>query len=214
VNTRFHVDLLHPGWEIETWRDWFTGARGGRRLALFAAGGAALLLVVLLAGVLPTYWRLSADARVVPELQRQLAARDADLMLLRSNLRALSQEAGRQVRWAELLAMLSRAMPTTLRLELVELARVAPPAAGGQPAGAAARGEEALRIEAVTPLQPGSAPLSDVARLLAALASDPALGRRFELRNWEVKPSTAITPDGEQLLNVGVVLAERPERPE
>jgi hypothetical protein len=214
VNTRFHVDLLHPGWEVETWRDWFTGARGGRRLALLAAGGAALVLAVLAAGVLPTYRRLSGDLAAVPELRRDLAARDADLMRLRSNLRALSDEARRQVRWTELLAVLSRATPAALRLQLVELTRVTPPAGAGQPAAASPKVEEALRIEAVTPLRPGPAPLSDVAQLMAALARDPALARRFELRNWEVKPVPAVTPAGEQLLAVSIVLAERPERPE
>jgi hypothetical protein len=213
VNTRFHVDLLHPGWEVETWRDWFTGARGGRRLALFAAGGLVVLLVVLLAGLLPTYWRRAADATAVPGLSRELASRDAELMLVRSHLRALSAEARRQVRWADLLAMLSRAMPAALRLQLVELTRVAPPAAG-PPSGAQGKVDEALRIEAVTPLRPGSAPLSDVAQLMAALAQDPVLARRFELRTWEVKPSPVVTPAGEQLLGVSIVLTERPERPE
>jgi hypothetical protein len=150
----------------------------------------------------------------MPELRRDLSARDADLMLLRSNSKALADEARRQVRWAEVLAMLSRAMPAALRLQLVELARVAPPPVAGQPSSASVKPEEVLKVEAVTPLRAGSAPLADVAQLVGALAQDPALARRFQLRNWELKPSPAVSPGGEQLLTVSIVLSERPERPE
>lgn len=217
MNTRFHVDLLHPGWEVETWQDWFTGPLGGRRLGLFAAGSLAVLLIVLVAGLLPTYWSVSADSRALPSMRRDLSARDAELMLLRSNVQALSQEARRQVRWADVLGALGRAAPASLRLQLVELARVVPPPPGaaatpapGQGASAASKADEVLRIEAVTPLRPGSAALVDLAQLIGALARDPALAARFELRSWDVKPSPVATPTGEQLLGVSIVMAERP----
>ena len=210
---RFRVDLLHPGALGESWPAWFTGPRGGRRLLASAAGAALALSVVLVAGLLPAQWRLSADPAAVPALRRDLTRRDLELGLLRSNLRGLSQEARRQVRWADLLTTLGQETPSSLRLQLVEVARVAPapPAAPAAPAAAAAaRGEETLRIEALTPLRPGSPPLLDVAQFIGSLMRDPALGRRFELRSWEIKPSP-ITAGGEPLLGVSIVMAERPQ---
>jgi hypothetical protein len=211
VNTRFEIDLLHPGLVAQTWQEWFVGPRGWRRLALLAVGGVAILLVVLVAGILPTYWRLSGDLNAVPGLRRDLAARDSDLGLLRSNLRALSQEALRQVRWADLLTTFSEQMPPTLRLQLVEAARAGPPPGPGQPPGAAARFEGTLRIEAITPLRPGSLPLLDIAQFMAGLMRAPGVNKRLQLKSWEVKPAAAATPSGEQYLSISIVLAERPQ---
>ena len=211
MSARFEIDLLHPGWVAQTWQDWFVGERGWRRLALVAGGGVAILLVVLVAGILPTYWRLSDDLKFVPSLRRDLAARDADLGLLRSNLGALSAEARRQVRWSELLTTLSGEIPPALRLQLVEAARAAPPPGAGPPPAAAARFEGTLRIEAITPLRPGSPPLLDVAQFMAGLMRDPAVNKRLQLRSWEIKPSAFATPAGEQYLTVSIVLVERPQ---
>ncbi len=211
MTTRFHVDLLHPGGVAETWQEWFTGPRGGRRLALLALCAVVLLLAVLAVGVVPAQRRLTSDLNAMPALRRDLASRGSDLGLLRSNLQGLSKEARRQVRWSDLLAMFSRDTPPDLRLQIVEMARVASPPPPGQPAGTPGKSEETLRIEALTPLRPGSAPLSDVGRFMAALMRDPEVAKRFELKSWDVKPSPTVTPAGEQLLSVNIVLVERPQ---
>ena len=207
MNARFEVDLLHPGGVARTWRDWLVGPRGWQRLALLAAGGAAILLAVLVAGILPAYWRLSGDLHAVPALRRALAARDSDLGLLRSGLGALSQEARRQVRWADLLTTLSGEIPPALKLRLVEAARVGPPAGPGLPSGAAAKLE--LRIEAITPLRPGSPPLLVAAQFMAGLMRDPAVSRRFHLKSWEIKPGVVAARSGEPHLGISIALAER-----
>ena len=113
--------------------------------------------------------------------------------------------------WGELLATLGRQMPSMLRLQLVEVARVSPPSTPGQPAGPSARAEEVLRIEALTPLRPGGPPLLEVAQFIAALTRDPAVSRRFALRSWEIKPSAGAASSGEQFLGITIVLAGRPE---
>jgi len=149
----------------------------------------------------------------VPALRRDLAARDADLGRLRSNLQALAREARRQLHWAPLMTLLSQQIPPALKLQLVETARAAPPAAPGSPAAppASAKTEETLRIEALTPLRPGSAPLVDVAQFMGALMRDPAVNSRFVLKSWEIKPTATAAPSGEALLSVSIVLAERPQ---
>jgi hypothetical protein len=171
-----------------------------------------MLAIVLVVGVMPTYWRVSGDRDAVPRLQRDLAARDADLAVLRAHLYALGQEARRQMRWAELLTAFGRHTPPALRLQLVEVGRVAPPTPpAGQAAGAvAARAEETLRLEAVTPLRAGSPPLLEIAQFMAALMRDPAVGRRFQLKSWEIKPPSAATAAGDAFLTVTIILVERP----
>ena len=209
ASTRFHVDLLHPGRVGRSWQDWVLGSRGARRLGFVILLGALVLLAILCAGVWPASRRLAGDLGAAPGLARDLAARDTDLRLLRSNAQALSQEARRQMRWADVLTTLGRETPPGLRLQLVEVGRPAPAAGAGPAAGAAPRGEETLRIEALTLARPGSAPLVDVAQFMAGLIRDPAVSRRFALKSWEIKPSTIATPSGEQLLAVSIVLAER-----
>ncbi len=205
MSTRFQVDLLHPGWVAETWQEWFVGPKGAKRLAMLTVGCVVVLLIVL-AAMLPTYWKLSQNLSAVPGLQRDLAARETDLSLLRSNLGALAEEARRQIRWAEVLGTLSQQIPPTLKLQLVEAARGAP-AAGGQQAGTPGGSGGLLRIDAVTPLRPGSPPLLEVAQFMAGLMRDPAVNKRFELKSWEIKPGAAGA--GVPLLNVGIVLSER-----
>ena len=222
MSTRFRVDLLHPGmdlrpagWLAQTWEESFIGSGGERRLAVFTLGCIAVLLVILVAVILPTYWRLSNDLNAVPGLRRDLAARESDLNLLRSNLTGLAEEARRQVRWGELLGSLSQQIPASLRLQVVDAVQVVPGgpaaqpgAAGGQ--GAPARLENTIRVDAVTPMRPGSPPLLEVAQFMAGLTRDPAVHRRFQLRNWEIKPGAAVG-EGIQLLNISFVLAERPQ---
>jgi hypothetical protein len=208
MSTRFHIDLLRPGAVGEGWQEWFVGAKGVRRLALFGLGCVAVLVLVLVTLILPTQWRLSSDLTEAPRLQRDLTLRESDLGVLRSNLQALAEEAQRQVRWAEVLTAIGQQIPATFKLQVVETAGAALPSAPGQPAGTAARVESTLRIEAVTPLRPGSPALLEVAQFMAGLMRDPAVSKRFRLKSWEIKPP-ASGSTGVPLLNVSIVLAER-----
>jgi hypothetical protein len=216
ASTRFHVDLLHPGRVARSWQDWVTGSRGGQRLALVTLAGALILLAIFFAGVLPASRRLAGALAAVPGLTSDLAARDADLRLLRSSLLVLSQEARRQVRWADVLTTLGQQTPPGLKLQLVEVGRTAPTTGSSPPAGAtqgtgaaAGRAEETLRIEALTSARPGSPPLVDVAQFMAGLIRDPAVSRRFVLKTWEIKPAAVASPAGDQLLAISIVLIER-----
>jgi len=209
MSGRFAVDLLHPGRVSVTWQEWFVGPQGRRRLGFFVLGGVGLLLLILVGGVLPTYWRLSADLNAIPRLRNDLAATEADLGLLRTNLQALAVEARRQVRWADLMDAFSQQTPPALKVQSIQFTRITPPAAPGQQPQDA-RPEGGLRIEAVTPLRPGSPPLLDVATFMAGLMRDPAVNKRFRLRSWEIKPPAGGPADGLQFLNVTVVLSERP----
>lgn len=207
MSARFSIDLLRPGRVAQTWQEPFVGAQGRRHLTLFVLGAIGVLLLVLVAGILPTYWRLSADLNAIPRLQADLSATEADLGTLRTNLRALTNEAKRQVRWAELLATFSQQIPATLRLQVVEATRVAgaaPPP--GQPAAAA---ESLLKIEAITPVRPGHPPLLEIAQFMAGIMRDPAVNKRFQLKSWEIKPPSS-GAEGTQFLNIVITFSERP----
>jgi len=209
MSGRFAIDLLRPGRVAQTWEEWFTGAAGRRRVVLFALAGVGVLLLILVGGILPTYWRLSDDLSALPNLRRDLGATEADLNVLRTNLQALTQEARRQVRWAELLNAFSQQTPATLKLVKLEAVRVVPPPpAPGQPPQVA-RPEGTLRIDAVTPLVAGAPPLLEIAQFMAGLMRDPSVNKRFTLTNWEIKPGAA-GPDSAPLLNVTIFLGERP----
>jgi hypothetical protein len=208
VSGRFQLDLLRPGRVAYTWKDWFVGAEGPRRLVYAAITSAALLALVLVVGVLPASWRLSSDLGALPQLRRDIATSQNDLNLLRANLQALSLEARRHVRWGDVLTTFSNQTPPTLRIQKVEAVR---PAAPGQPAGAPAPAGS-LRVEALTLLRPGSPPLLDAGQFMAGLMRDPAMNRRYELRSWEIRPATPPSgaPEGPQYLLISVTLAERP----
>lgn len=208
MSTRFQIDLLHPGRVAQTWQEWFVGPQGARRLLLSALGAMVVLLLVLVAGILPTYWRLSADLNAIPRLQKDLGATEADLGLLRTNLRALTEEARRQVRWAELLTALSQHIPPTLRLVLVESARPTPIPGVAPPPGQARTLAGELRLESLTPVRPGSPPLLDIAQFMAGLMRDPSVNRRFVLKAWEIRPPTG-TGEEAQFLNIAVTLQEK-----
>lgn len=212
MSTRFRVDLIHPGIDLgqtgriaQNWEEWLTGPTGIRRLAVFALACAAVLIVVLVAGILPPYWQLSKDLSAVPGLRRDLAAREQDLGLLRSNLNALSEEARRQVQWGEVLGTLAQQIPTTLKLQSVDVGT----SAGTPGAPPSARPENTLRIEAVTPLRPGSPPLLEVAQFMAGIMRDPAVSKRFQLKSWEIKPGAATSDKSAPMLNVSILLTER-----
>jgi hypothetical protein len=216
VSTRFRVDLLHPGVDLgrtggfaQNWEEWFTGPTGMRRLALLGLACAAVLIVILVAGIIPPYWQLSKDLSAVPGLRRDLAAREQDLNLLRSNLSALSDEARKQVRWGEVLGTLSQQIPATMRLQSVDVSTNIPGAGAGSQAPPTARLENVLRIEAVTPLRPGSPPLLEVAQFMAGIMRDPAINRRFQLKSWEIKPSPPAADGSGPLLHITILLAER-----
>jgi hypothetical protein len=212
VTARFTVDLLHPGALGRTWRERFLGPSGARRLGLVTMIAVGVLLLILVAGILPTHWRKSEDVSALPGLREDLRTREADLGALRANLRALGAEARQQVRWGEVLTALSREIPGTVRLTQVDAQRPAPPPAQAAAArGPAPRADRTIRVDAVTPLRAGGAPLLDVARFMAGLMRDPALARRFTLTSWEIKPPTAPRQalDETQFLLATIVFTER-----
>src|SRR5207247_4845758 len=111
-----------------------------------------------------------------------------------------------------LLTAFSQQTPATLKLMKLEAVRVTSPPPAGTPAGQPApdvRPEGLLRIEAITPLVPGSPPLLEIAQFMAGLMRDPAVNKRFTLKSWEIKPPAGGTPEGQQFLNVNIVLGER-----
>lgn len=213
MSARFQVDLLHPGLPSQGRLDWFVGSMGLRHLAVVTLGAAAVLLLVAAGLILPPYWALSADRSAVPALRSDLAAREADLSLLRANLQGLTQEARRQLRWADLLAALSQQTPPGLKVQHLEGVRgAALPASGQPPAGQAPKDlkiEATLRIDAITPQRPGGAPLLEVAQFMASLMRDPAVNKRFQLKGWEIKPGAA--GEASEFLNVSIVFGERPQ---
>ena len=218
MSGRFSIDLLHPGHVADTWQDWFIGSQGRRRLIIAAALSAGVLLLVVIALILPTRLRLSQDLGAIPKLRADLAARDGDLTVLRQDLQALSVEAKRQVRWAEVLNAFRQQIPSTLKLQKVEegVAVAAPTGPPGQsqpqaaPAGAVGAGE--LRIEALTPLRPGPPPLLEIAQFMGGLLKDPSVAKRYQLKSWEIKqPGGGGAAVGEGAhLQIVIVLAEKP----
>jgi hypothetical protein len=216
MSTRFSIDLAHPGHVADTWQDWFIGPQGRRRWVI-AAAGCGIVLVVVIALILPTRIRLSQDVGAIPRLRADLAARQGDLNVLRANLQALSLEARRQVRWAEMLNAFRQQIPATLKLQKVEVGAV--PAASttaqsgqAQPVGAPPAAASELRIEAVTPLRPGPPPLIEIAQFMGGLMKDPTVGRRYQLKSWEIKQAGAAgsQPAGErEQLLVLIVLSEK-----
>jgi hypothetical protein len=209
VSRRFSIDLIHPGQLSLSWQEWFVGNRGARRLTAVALAGILMLVLIMVGGILPTYWRLSSDLNATPRLQKDLAASEGDLNVLRTNLQALTLEARRQVRWAELLGAFSQHIPATMRLQTVEASRPVPATSGGQPPPDA-KAEGVLRIESVTPVRSGSQPLLEVAQFMAGLMRDPAVNKRFQLKSWDIKPpGGAGAEDEAQYLNITILLSER-----
>ncbi|HET8577041.1 MAG TPA: hypothetical protein VFO18_08085 [Methylomirabilota bacterium] len=216
---RFAVDLLHPGRVAQTWQDWFVGTQGRRRF-LFALSGCVVVLIIAAVPWIITSLRLSGDQGSLPRLRADLAGRDGELRLLRADLQALSVEAKRQVRWAEVMTALSQQIPPTLKLTKVEALRAGPPPAPspGQPPPPTptpvSAGEGELRIEAITPLKPGSPNMLEIAQFMAGLLKDPAVNKRFQLKNWEIKPGTPASGggqaqgEGEKMIQIIIVLSE------
>ena len=215
MSGRFSVDLLHPGHVADTWQDWFIGPQGRRRLIIAVGFSAGVLLLVVIALILPVRLRLSQDVGAIPKLRADLATRDGDLTVLRQDLQALSVEAKRQVRWAEVLNAFRQQIPSTLKLQKVEAGGAAAAAPGppgqAQPQGGGAGAGE-LRIEALTPLRPGPPPLLEIAQFMGGLLKDPSVAKRYQLKSWEIKPpggGGAAPGEGAQL-QIVIVLAEKP----
>ena len=122
------------------------------------------------------------------------------LSALKGELERLRFETDR--RWGELLTALGQAIPPALKIQTVEATRAPAPAAPGAPPGTALS-ENVLRIEAVTPIRPGSPPLLEVAQFMAGLMREPAVNKRFQLRSWDIKPGAG------SLLSISIVLGER-----
>lgn len=211
MNRRFSIDLIHPGQLSLTWQEWFIGNRGSRRLTAFVLAGIFVLVLTLMIGILPTYWRLSSDLSAIPQLQKDLAASEGDLNVLRTNVQALTLEARRQVRWAELLGAFSQHIPATMRLQAIEATRPVGAVGAGQPPPLPdAKAEGVLRVESVTPLRSGSQPLLEVAQFMAGLMRDPAVNKRFQLKSWDIKPPGGGSAEDEtQYLNITILLSER-----
>jgi hypothetical protein len=221
MSGRFSVDLLHPGHVADTWQDWFIGPQGRRRLIVAAGISAGVLLLVVLALILPVRLRLSENVGAIPKLRADLATRDGDLTVLRQDIQALSVEAKRQIRWAEVLNAFRQQIPATLKLQKVESGGPGAAPGGGAPGqagqpqpqaqpGLAGAGE--LRIEALTPLRPGPPPLLEIAQFMGGLLKDPAVSGRYQLKSWEIKQpggGGAAAGEGAQL-QIVIVLAEKP----
>ena len=217
MSARFTIDLAHLGHVADTWQDWFIGPQGRRRWAIAAASCGVLLLAVVIALILPLRFRLSSDVGAIPKLRADLSSLDGKLNLIRADLQALSLEAKRQVRWAEMLNAFRQQIPATLKLQKVEVGAV--PAASttaqsgqAQPVGAPPAAASELRIEAVTPLRPGPPPLIEIAQFMGGLMKDPTVGRRYQLKSWEIKQAGAggSQPAGErEQLLVLIVLSEK-----
>jgi hypothetical protein len=219
MSGRFSVDLLHPGHVADTWQDWFIGPQGRRRLIVAAGVSAGVLLLVVLAFILPVRLRLSENVGAIPKLRADLATREGELNVLRQDIQALSVEAKRQVRWAEVLNAFRQQIPATLKLQKVESGGPAAAPAGAAPGQTAQQqappgltGAAELRIEALTPLRPGPPPLLEIAQFMGGLLKDPAVSARYQLKSWEIKQpggGGATAGEGAQL-QIVIVLAEKP----
>jgi len=64
-----------------------------------------------------------------------------------------------------------------------------------------------LQIEVSTTMEPASSRLVEIANFMAALARDPAVAPRFQLKTWEVRPARAQGGDGQ--LEISIALAEK-----
>src|SRR5207244_4280842 len=155
-----------------------------------------VVLVVIIPLILPTRIRLSTDVSAIPKLRADLASLEGNLNVIRADLQALALEAKRQVRWAEMLNAFRQQIPATLKLQKVEVAAApatsAPaPSGQAQPVGAPPPGAWPLRIEGVSPLRPGPPPLIEIAQFMGGLMKDPTVGRRYQLKSWEIKQAAA-----------------------
>lgn len=198
--TPFNIDLLHPGELARTRFEKFLSRQGGRRLTIAYVLGGLLLL-----GAGYEYWQrtsplrtsLATERQRLQALQTQIARRQQDVTQMRSQFEGIGELEKFQVVWSEVLQAVSERIPAALwlnRIELVQPETKPPPqaAAGTAPA---AKPPRILRLEIVSELGPGSAPLLDVARFLDELAHDRRFSQRFQLMDWEASSAGAGSGD-------------------
>jgi len=210
MSPRFTIDLARPGRAQRSRWDWFLGPDGVRHLALIGVGGLLLVLLVGVGGVLPRYWRYASELQSIAKLRMDVTAAEKELSTLQASLRDVDAGARRQVRWSQILPALSRALPATMRIDRLTLGNGARPQTGGsanasKPDGKAS--ELVLQIDASTPMVPGSARLVDIANFMAAVAKDPAVAPRFQLKTWEVQ--TPRERQGSEQLRISIAFAEK-----
>ena len=213
MSPRFTVDLARPGRAQRSRWDWFLGPDGPRRLAILAVAGIVLVVLVGVGGLLPRYLRYSSELQSIAKLRVDAAAADKELSTLQASLRDLDAGALRQVRWAEILPALSKSLPGTLRIDRVTLGKglrqgqpgTATPA-NAKP-GDAKSGDLMLQIDASTNIVPGGSRLVDIADFMAAVATDPAVSRRFQLKTWDIQRPRE--QSGEEQLRISIALAEK-----
>ena len=212
MSPRFTVDLAHPGRAQRSRWDWFLGPEGLRHLAIVAAGGILLAVLVGVGGLLPRYLRYSSELQSIAKLRVDTAAADKELSTLQASLRDLDAGALRQVRWAEILPALSKSLPGTLKIDRVTLGKGLRQGSPGTAAPANAKPGDAkssdlmLQIDASTTIVPGGSRLVDIANFMAAVASDPSVSRRFQLKTWDIQRSQQ---SGEEQLRISIGLAEK-----
>ena len=209
MTTRFTIDLTHPGRAQRSPWEWFLGPAGPRHLAIVATASVAIVALVAVAGALPPYLRYSGETESIAKLHREVTTADNELATLRANLRALGAEARRQARWSELLPALSKWLPGTLRVDRVALGKAArPPQGQAQSSQPAAKSSDlTLQIDVSTTMVPASSRLIEISNFMAALAQDPAIAPRFQLKTWEVRPARDQGGDG--LLEISFAFVEK-----
>jgi hypothetical protein len=214
MSPRFTVDLARPGRAQRSRWEWFLGPDGVRHLTLVGLGGFLLVTLVGVAGLLPRYWRYSSELQSIAKLRVDVAAADKELSTLQVSLREIDAGARRQVRWTHILPALSRSLPGTLRIDRITLGKGARPQAGAtasKPAegksGDGKASDLTLQIDASTHMVPGGARLVDIANFMAAVAKDPAVAPRFQLKTWEVQ--TPREQGGQEQLRISIAFTEK-----
>jgi hypothetical protein len=216
MSPRFTVDLARPGLAQRSRWDWFLGPEGPRHLVIVAAGGILLVALVGIGGLLPRYWRYSSELQSIAKLRVDAAAADRELSTVQVSLRDLDASALRQVRWAEILPALSKSLPGTLRIDRVTLSKglrqglsgtASATAKPDAKAGDVKNADLVLQIDASTNIVPGGSRLVDIANFMAAVSTDPAVSRRFQLKTWDIQRPQQQT--GEEQLRITIALAEK-----
>jgi hypothetical protein len=211
MSAPFNIDLARPGRAQRSKWDWFLGPDGARHLAMVIAGGVGLVVLVGAAGLLPRYLEYSSEVQSIAKLRADVAAADRELSTLQASLRDVDAGARRRVRWSEILPVLSRSLPATLRIDRITLSKGSPPPKGTAASstrlteskpGDAKANELVLQIDASTTVVPGGSRLVDIANFMSDVAKDPAVNRRFQLKTWEVQRPREQSGDNQLRINI------------
>lgn len=205
MSPRFTVDLARPGRAQRSPWDWFLGADGLRHLSIVGLGGLLFVILVGVGAALPRYWRYSSELQSIAKLRLEVASVDKELSTLQANLREVDAGARRQVRWSQILPALSRSLPGTLRIDRITLGKAQRPPAGAVASKQAS--DVVLQIDASTHMVPGGSRLVDIANFMAAVAKDPAVAPRFQLKTWEVQQPR--DQSGKEQLRISIAFAEK-----